>query len=199
MGPETEQHIQERLLQRADSLCAWIQREMRPELRGLIHADDIFQEVAAAAFRSPSARHLRTPQDWDRWLRRVAKTRLALALRTQRRLKRLPPGLIGEHMQSGILRQLPANGRTPSRSVSAREFTYALRVALASLPESVRVAIELKLFEERTDDEIAATLNKSKEAVRGILYRGLARLRERLGDASRFFSGASPYPQPDRE
>ncbi len=193
------QDIQAQLLSRADRLCAWIRDQIPPDFAAFIQAEDIYQDVASGAFRSASARRLRTAEDWDKWLWRVTQNRLADALRTQYRLKRVPPGLIGQHMQSSIMRELPAGGRSPSRSVSAREFTYALRVALASLPDETRIAVELKLFEERSDDEIAVALRKSKSAARGIVYRGLTKLREQLGEASRFFSRAPLSPEPSSE
>jgi RNA polymerase sigma factor (sigma-70 family) len=60
------------------------------------------------------------------------------------------------------------------------ELRLDLSRAIQSLPENYREAVLLRDIEEMTVDEIAATLNLTRESVKGRLHRARALLREYL-------------------
>jgi RNA polymerase sigma-70 factor (ECF subfamily) len=55
---------------------------------------------------------------------------------------------------------------------------------LDSLPVEQREAVRARVLEERSYEQIATDLECSKSVVRKRVSRGLARLREQLGDQS---------------
>ena len=56
-------------------------------------------------------------------------------------------------------------------------------VAQTQLPEEQRVALELKHLQDCSVEAISQHLGRSKQAVGGLLYRGLKRLRELLDES----------------
>jgi len=62
----------------------------------------------------------------------------------------------------------------------ARERAFAVRAALARLPDSQREVIYLHRFEQMTFAEIAAVLGTSEGAVKLRAFRGYEKLREEL-------------------
>jgi DNA-directed RNA polymerase specialized sigma24 family protein len=65
-----------------------------------------------------------------------------------------------------------------------------MQIALSRLPVDRRRAIQMRYIDGQTPQEIAGKMQKSAAAVKGLLFHGLRELRERLGDAKRFFSDA---------
>lgn len=188
----TEWAVDRQLLKRADRVCGWLRAHIAPNLRPTLQAEDVFQEVAIAAFRSPTTRLLSTDDDWDNWLFGVARVQLAMAKRTLGCPRRRPRGAL---LHESVFGRLAGNDKTPSRQLSGREAGYAARVALASLPDSCRIVVEMRFLDGLSHLEIAKSLNKSEAAVNSLLYRGLAKLRDRLGSASRYLSGDSGRTQ----
>ena len=66
--------------------------------------------------------------------------------------------------------------------VSAERARAVVTAALAQLTEEQRQVVVLRYFENRSHEEIAATLGKREGAVRAQLMRAMRRLREVLGD-----------------
>jgi RNA polymerase sigma-70 factor (ECF subfamily) len=77
---------------------------------------------------------------------------------------------------------LAADQSSPSQRASRGEQLLRLADALARLPDDQRAAVELHHLGGLTIDEAAARLGKSFDAVVGLLYRGLRRLRELLAE-----------------
>jgi RNA polymerase sigma-70 factor (ECF subfamily) len=60
------------------------------------------------------------------------------------------------------------------------ELQHAIQEAINQLPESQRLAIILRRYEEMPYEEIAKVMGTSVPAVKSILFRARAELRERL-------------------
>jgi RNA polymerase sigma factor (sigma-70 family) len=73
-----------------------------------------------------------------------------------------------------------ATGSHPAETAESGERVSAVRVALASLPESQRVIIHLHRLEGMTFPEIARVLGTTDAAVRQRAFRGYERLRKQL-------------------
>lgn len=75
---------------------------------------------------------------------------------------------------------LVADHSTPLDRAARSEKCRLLAECLAALPPEQRRAVELKHLHGRNVREIALVMNKSLEAVGGLLRRGMERLRERM-------------------
>jgi RNA polymerase sigma-70 factor (ECF subfamily) len=128
--------------------------------RGLAEeiAQDVFME-----FDRHSAK-IETPQHARNWLRRVAMSRSADALR-RRRVRGVDLWVEMEENHGAA----PEERNSP---LAAR-----LEQLLATLPEPQRAALVLRYQEDLTPEEIAATLDAPIATVKSHLQRGLKLLR----------------------
>ena len=122
------------------------------------------------------------------WLRRAlacnltdALRRLGAAARDVGREQSLDELL--DESSARIEHWLAAEQTSPSRRAERNEQLLRLAAALTDLPPDQRSAVELHHLQGLTLAETAARLDRSKEAVAGLLFRGLTRLRAALGAA----------------
>jgi RNA polymerase sigma factor (sigma-70 family) len=140
---------------------------MRPAiriLRSAAPAEDVAAEVLARTFVDWS--RLEGAPWLDAWIVRVS-TNLAIdqVRRSSRRFPRIAVADSGE-----------------------LEVRLDLATAVAQLPRRQREAVSLRYFGDLSERDVAALMDVSVGSVKTHLHRGLATLRERLGDAWR--SGA---------
>lgn len=129
-------------------------------------AEDVTQETFLRLWR--------LAPDWEdraalrTWLYRVATNLCLDRLRRRRPLSAEPVPEIADEAPGA------------DRRLEAGERAQALRDALAELPERQRAAIVLRHLEDRSNPEIAETLDVSVEAVESLLARGRRALAARL-------------------
>jgi RNA polymerase sigma-70 factor, ECF subfamily len=70
--------------------------------------------------------------------------------------------------------------REPDRVLLEDELQKAIQTAIQELPEAQRMAIVLRRYEEMSYEEIARVMGTTVPAVKSILFRARADLRERL-------------------
>ena len=201
----TEAELQELLLSRANRLHRQAARKIPPRFKSVISAEDILQEVSIAAFRGlPSFREDRTDA-FDRWMTTLVERKVVDACLAARTLKRGGDHLTVRNRRSrassflDLFDRVASSGRTPSREVSAKEATRAVRIALGSLPDDRRRAIWMRHIEGLSRAEIAEAMHKTDAAVNSLLFNGLRQMRRRLGRAAMFFSDASDDLPPRAE
>jgi RNA polymerase sigma-70 factor (ECF subfamily) len=133
--------------------------------RGLAEeiAQDVFMELDRNLGRMESAAHACF------WLRRVAMSRSADALR-RRKVRGMDLWVELEDDYG-----LPAENR--ASSLSGSSLSARLEQLLATLPEAQRAALVLRYQEDLTPEEIAATLQAPLATVKSHLQRGLKLLR----------------------
>lgn len=130
--------------------------------------------------------------DWDEarqvaWLRRALAHNLTDEVRKLGRVRR-DVGLERSLSQaledsSGRLEAWLADEHSsPSLRAERNEQTLALAAALAQLAVDQRTAVELRHLHGCSLPVIAQSMERSKEAVAKLLYRGLKRLRELLAE-----------------
>src|SRR4051795_4758908 len=68
----------------------------------------------------------------------------------------------------------------PDASLLDHELQEAVDAAIAQLPETQRMAVILRRYEELSYEEIAETLDQSVSAVKSLLFRARTELRESL-------------------
>jgi RNA polymerase sigma-70 factor (ECF subfamily) len=71
---------------------------------------------------------------------------------------------------------------TPGHGAVHREQLSRLAKALLALPEDQRVAVELHHLQGLSLADVGRRLGRSREAVAGLVFRGLKSLRTRLAD-----------------
>ena len=94
-----------------------------------------------------------------------------------------PPGV--QQSSANLAAWLAHEQPSPSEQPVRQEQILELAAALAGLPEDQRTAVELHHLEGHSLAEVGARLQRSKEAVAGLLFRGLKRLRELLPQRAR--------------
>jgi RNA polymerase sigma-70 factor (ECF subfamily) len=124
------------------------------------------------------------------WLRQILANLIIRNTRDMGRGKRdiqrersIDAALQESSMQLGKLLADPGQG-TPSQVVMKEERAAELAQALMELPDDQREAIMGKYWHGQTSAEIGEQLQRSPEAVAGLLYRGLKKLREVMGQAT---------------
>ena len=68
----------------------------------------------------------------------------------------------------------------PNASLLAEELRHAIDAAIAQLPETQRMAVVLRRYEELSYEQIAEVLEQSVPAVKSLLFRARTELRSRL-------------------
>lgn len=69
---------------------------------------------------------------------------------------------------------------TPDAAALEKELQKAIEEAIARLPETQRMAVVLRRYQELTYEQIAEVLDLSVPAVKSVLFRARTELRERL-------------------
>lgn len=72
--------------------------------------------------------------------------------------------------------------RQPDAELLQAELQQAVDAAIASLPETQRMAVVLRRYKQLSYEEIAETLELSVSAVKSLLFRARTTLRESLND-----------------
>ena len=143
---------------------------------GDVHrAEDLLQETFLLAFRSLSS--LKNPDHLRSWLGTIAQNVLTDDIRHHGRRKRAqPPKAASEtidHHHSGAA--------SPVQEAEQAETRKRVLAVLRELPEEYRAPLTLRYFSGADYDTISQQLGLTNGSLRGLLYRGLKMLRDRLG------------------
>jgi RNA polymerase sigma-70 factor (ECF subfamily) len=154
-------------------------QEAKIDPSGVVQQTLLDAHQAAAVFAGLS------PEQRLPWLRVAlarnladAHRRLHADKRDVRRERALAAGVESSHQ--GLEHWLAGSGLSPSQEAGSNELLLRLAGALAGLPEAQRQAIERHYFDRQPVAEIAAAMNRTADAVAGLLKRGLQALREQL-------------------
>jgi RNA polymerase sigma-70 factor (ECF subfamily) len=71
-------------------------------------------------------------------------------------------------------------GDSPDTSLLQKELQQAIEEAILALPESQRLALVLRRYEELSYEQISDVMNLSVPAVKSVLFRARTELRARL-------------------
>jgi RNA polymerase sigma-70 factor (ECF subfamily) len=159
-------------------------------LQGKADASDVVQDGFLEAHRRFAHFQGTSAGQLVCWLRQILAAKLADLLRrylgAQGRDVRLECEIEGAFDQSSALmaRGLVAPDSSPSQKAVRREQAVLLANALGELPEDYREAIMLRHLEGLTFPEVARRMGRSQDSVEKLWMRGLARLRQLMGDAA---------------
>jgi RNA polymerase sigma-70 factor (ECF subfamily) len=137
--------------------------------------EDIAQQVFVRVWKSASRYVPRAK--FTTWLLKITRNLVFNELRRRKRHAVLPlqPEPDGEEIQ---LKDERAS--TPDESLLEDELRRSIDSAINQLPETQRMAVVLRRYEELSYDEIADVLGQSVPAVKSLLFRARTELRERL-------------------
>ena len=138
-------------------------------------SEDIAQQVFIRVWNSAS-RYTPTAK-FTTWLFKITRN---LVFNELRRRKRHPSTPLERDDDEYAPQVTDPTALSPATSMMDGELQAAIQQAIDSLPETQRIAIILRRYEDMPYEEIAEVLKLSVPAVKSILFRARADLRERL-------------------
>jgi RNA polymerase sigma-70 factor (ECF subfamily) len=164
--------------------------EIGRHLRSKLDASDLIQETFLEAHRHFDRFAGVEERQLLCWLRQILTATLAMQIRrylgTQARDVRLERQLADslDRSSAGLVDALAASISSPSEHVSRGEQSVLLAQAIERLSVDYRDVIVLRHLEGLTFPEVARRMDRSLDSVEKLWLRGLARLRQLLGEQS---------------
>lgn len=141
-------------------------------------AEDIGQQVFLRVWKS-AGRYEATAK-FTTWLYTITRNLVFNELRRRKLRPTASLDAISESGESSGMQFRDASVQSPDVNLLTGELQAAIAAAIAELPETQRLAIVLRRYEELSYDEIAAVLKLTEPAVKSLLFRARAELRTRL-------------------
>ncbi len=140
-------------------------------------AEDVAQQVFVRVWRS--APRYEPTAKFTTWLFKITRN---LVFNELRRRKRHPVQSTDAFAEAGnVPRQYPdASAKPADTAMLDAEMQTAIQEAIDQLPETQRMAIILRRYDEFSYEEIGEILDLSVPAVKSVLFRARTDLRERL-------------------
>ena len=160
-------------------------------------AEDLAQEVFLRVYRA--RKKYRPRSKFSTWLFTIANNLALNALRTRQRKPAVPlnihdSGPLGPRPAEQLVK---AKTSSPSTRIQNVELVAIIRQALENLNERQRMAVLLNKFEDMNYSEIAEIMGMSSQAVKSLLSRARANLRQVLEPY--IFMDGEPVPAPEDE
>ena len=138
-------------------------------------AEDISQQVFLRIWRN--AKRYRPDAKFTTYLYTITRNLVFNETRRRSRKKEVSADEREEFSQHAIE---DSPDRRPDTELLQAELRQAVDAAIAALPESQRMAVVLRRYEQLSYEEIAAVLRLSVSAVKSLLFRARTTLRESL-------------------
>src|SRR6266853_121138 len=141
-------------------------------------AEDVVQQSFQKAFT-----HLRKFEGrsaFSTWLTRIAITEALMFLRRSRGLREVLIDDVNASEETKPAVEVHDSSPDPEAIYSQREWAEILSLAMNELPPGIRKAIRLHDFDERSSEETARIMGISVSALKGRMFHGRRKLRERL-------------------
>jgi len=166
-----------------------------PKWQGMLDPADVMQVTYIEAFAHIHGFDSTRAEAFPSWLKRIAENNLRDAIRSLQAKKNPPPHLkldaYAGDSNLALFDILTSGCGTPSRIVRQDEAQVRLRHALSCLPSDYARTSQLYDLEGKTEEEVAATLNRSVGAVFMLRQRGHDRLRALLGTPSNILESST--------
>jgi RNA polymerase sigma-70 factor (ECF subfamily) len=138
-------------------------------------AEDIAQQVFVRVWKS--AKRYVPRAKFTTWLLKITRNLVFNELRRRSRHAHVPLHSESEEEERPIRDERAV---APDASLLEQELQNAIDAAIANLPETQRLAVILRRYEELSYEEIAETLDQSVSAVKSLLFRARTELRQSL-------------------
>jgi len=144
-------------------------------------AEDLAQEVFLRVYRA--RKQYKPGAKFTTWLFTIAgnvasNARRSMARRREVNLDGRESGPLGASPLEQIV--LAASGQMPTRQLDKSETQQIVQIAISALNERQRMAVLLSKFEGMCYDDIAQVMETSPQAIKSLLSRARAALREVL-------------------
>ncbi len=147
----------------------------QPGIQRAIDLSDVVQQTLLKGHAKKDQFRGTTEEEWRGWLGAILRNELLEAVRGNR------PGEVSLDRSSRHWEEvLAADHSSPSERVLRHEQLERLAVALGRLLEDERTAVELKHLHGCSVAFISQHMNRTEDAVAGLLKRGMRKLRELL-------------------
>jgi RNA polymerase sigma-70 factor (ECF subfamily) len=138
-------------------------------------AEDIAQQVFLRVWRN--AKRYVPRAKFTTWLLKITRNLVFNELRRRSRHPQVPLQSEPEEEERPLKDE---HAVAPDASLLEQELQEAVDAAIANLPETQRMAVILRRYEELSYEEIAETLEQSVSAVKSLLFRARTELRVSL-------------------
>ena len=141
-------------------------------------AEDVAQQTFQKAFT-----HLLNFEGrsaFSTWLTRIAITEALMLLRRSRGLREVRIEDLNGNEENGAPLELPDASPDPEAIYSQQEQAEILSAAINELSPGIRTAMQLRELDERSSEETAEIMGISVSALKGRMFHGRRKLRERL-------------------
>ena len=139
--------------------------------------EDIAQQVFIRVWKS-AGRYVARAK-FTTWLLKITRNLVFNEMRRAKRHPHLPVQIEPEADEMPLKDEATP---TPDATLLQVELQAAIEKAITLLPETQRMALVLRRYEELSYEEIADVLDLSVPAVKSLLFRARTELRERLKD-----------------
>src|SRR2546425_7362203 len=164
----------EKLVERHQALVAGTVARM---LSSNSDVEDIAQQVFVRVWKS-AGRYVARAK-FTTWLLKITRNLVFNEMRRAKRHPRVPVQIEPESEEIPLKDEATA---TPDATLLQKELQSAIETAITLLPETQRMALVLRRYEELSYEEISDVLDLSVPAVKSLLFRARTELRERLRD-----------------
>jgi RNA polymerase sigma factor (sigma-70 family) len=164
----------EQLIERHQTLVAGTVARM---LGSNSEVEDIAQQVFIRVWKS-AGRYVARAK-FTTWLLKITRNLVFNEMRRAKRHPHLPMQIEPEAEEMPLKDEVTA---TPDATLLQVELQAEIEKAIMLLPDTQRMALVLRRYEELSYEEIAEVLDLSVPAVKSLLFRARTELRERLKD-----------------
>jgi RNA polymerase sigma-70 factor (ECF subfamily) len=138
--------------------------------------EDIAQQVFLRVWKS--AKRYVPRAKFTTWLLKITRNLVFNELRRRSRHAQVPLQAEREEEERPIKDE---RAMAPDAALLEQELQRAIETAIARLPETQRLAVVLRRYDELSYEEIADVLDQSVPAVKSLLFRARTELRTQLG------------------
>ena len=139
--------------------------------------EDIAQQVFIRVWKSASRYVARAK--FTTWLLKITRNLVFNEMRRAKRHPHVPVQIDPEAEELPLRDEMTA---TPDATLLQEELQSKIDSAIAQLPDTQRMALVLRRYQELSYEEIAEVLELSVPAVKSLLFRARTELRARLQD-----------------
>jgi RNA polymerase sigma-70 factor (ECF subfamily) len=180
--------VEQLLTQFRDSLRRMIALRLDPALTARLDASDVVQDVMVEANRRLDDYLRSGTMPFHLWLRHIAKDHVIDAHRKHRKAQRrsidreqsLVPRGLSDHSSIEMMGQILDQELTPATAAIRQEMEQRLASAIGQLEEDDREIILMRLYEQLSNQEIAAVYGLTEPAAAMRYLRAVRRLQTML-------------------
>jgi RNA polymerase sigma-70 factor (ECF subfamily) len=177
--------VEQLLGQHRESLRRMIALRLDPALTARLDASDVVQDVLVEASRRLDDYLRGSAMPFHLWLRHIAKDHVIDAHRKHRKAQRrsidreqsLVPRGLAEHSSIEMMGQILDQEMTPATAAIRQELEQRLAQAIGKLEEDDREIILMRLYEQLSNQEIAALYGLSEPAAAMRYLRAVRKLQ----------------------